>query len=96
MLDIISIGDATLDTFVKINDASVMCTLEKETCMLCLNYADKIPIVRLDQKVAGNAANVAVGASRLGLRSGLYSMIGSDDTGKILRTMKREKSRPNT
>lgn len=95
MLDIISIGDATLDTFVKINDASVMCTLEKETCMLCLNYADKIPIVRLDQKVAGNAANVAVGASRLGLRSGLYSMIGSDDTGKkILRTMKREKVSP--
>lgn len=91
MLDILSIGDATLDTFVKINDASVMCTLEKEMCMLCLNYADKIPIVRLDQKVAGNAANVAVGTSRLGLKAGLYSVIGNDDTGKkILRTMKRE------
>src|SRR3989339_815074 len=91
MLDLISIGDATLDTFVKIQDASVMCTLEKEMCMLCLNYADKIPIIRLDQKVAGNACNVAVGGARLDLKTAFYSIIGSDDIGKrITRAMKTE------
>ena len=91
MLDLLSIGDATLDTFVKIKEASVMRTPENETGMLCLNYADKIPIIRLDQKVAGNAANVAIGTTRLGLRAGLYSIVGNDDTGKkIVRAMKHE------
>lgn len=91
MLDLISIGDATLDTFVKINDASVMCTLEKEVCMLCLNYADKIPIARLDQKVAGNACNVATGGARLGLKTAFYSIVGNDDIGKrVTRAMKSE------
>lgn len=91
MLDLLSIGDATLDTFVKIKEASVMCTLEKETCLLCLNYADKIPIIRLDQKIAGNALNAAVGAARLGLKAGIYSIVGSDETGKkITLGAKRE------
>ena len=92
MLDLISIGDATLDTFVKINDASVMCTLEKEMCMLCLNYADKIPIARLDQKVAGNALNNAVGSARLGLKVALYTVLGNDDTAKrIMTRLEKEK-----
>lgn len=91
MLDFLSIGDATLDTFVKIKEASVMKASENDVGMLCLPYADKIPIIRLDQKVAGNAANVAVGAARLGLKSGFYSVIGDDETGKkILRAMKYE------
>lgn len=91
MFDILSIGDATLDTFVKIKDASVMCTLEREKCMLCLNFADKIPIMRLDQKVAGNALNNAVGEARLGLRAALYTVLGNDDTGrKVLDKMTKE------
>lgn len=91
MLDLISVGDSTLDTFVRINDASVQCTLDKHVCKLCLNYADKIPITRLDQKIAGNACNVAVGASRLGLKAGIYSVVGDDDTGKkIVRALKQE------
>lgn len=91
MLDFLSIGDATLDTFVKIKEASIMKASEEDVGLLCLPYADKIPIVRLDQKVAGNAANVAVGAARLGLKAGFYSIIGDDDTGKkIVRAMKHE------
>lgn len=92
MFDILSVGDATLDTFVKIKEANVLCTLEREKCMLCLNFADKIPIERLEQKVAGNALNNAVGAARLGLRAALYTVIGNDDTGrKIMNKMEKEK-----
>ena len=91
MLDIISVGDATLDSFVKLKEASVLCTLEKESCMLCLSFADKIPIVRLDQKVAGNALNNAVGSARLGMATGFYAVLGDDDTAKkIKEKMKRE------
>lgn len=68
-----------------------MCTLEKERCMLCLSFADKIPIVRLEQKVAGNALNNAVGAARLGLKVALYTILGNDDTGqRILNRMDKE------
>lgn len=89
--DIISVGDATLDTFVKLVDASVLCNIDKDVCLLCLSYADKIPIERLDRTIGGNAANNAVGSSRLGLNAAFYSIVGTDDTGKkVLETVKKE------
>lgn len=87
MVDLISIGDATLDTFLRIHDATVLCTLKRERCFLCLSWADKIPIDRIDQTIAGNAANIAIGSARLGLRVGFYSVIGADETGKRIRAV---------
>lgn len=92
MLDIISIGDATLDTFIRVADASLMCTVDREACLLCFNYADKIPITSLERTVAGNAANNAVGSARLGMKAAFYSVVGNDEIGRmIFTTMKREK-----
>jgi len=83
--DIISIGDATLDNFVKLHEASVNCDINKENCMLCLSYADKIPVERLDHVIGGNAANNAVGASRLGLSAASYTIVGEDKTGEEIK-----------
>lgn len=89
--DLISIGDATLDTFVRVQEASVLCTIKEKDCLLCFTYADKIPIERLDRTIAGNACNNAVGAARLGMGAALYSVIGDDKTGQeIIYTMKKE------
>ncbi len=91
MLDIISIGDAALDTFAKLHDAFVTHVSGKHVNQLCLNYGDKIPIVTLHQKVAGNALNNAVGSARLGMRAGFYSVVGDDEIGlQIEKRMKRE------
>ena len=91
MLDIISIGDAALDTFAKLQDAFVTHVSGKHVNQLCLNYGDKIPIKSLHQKVAGNALNNAVGSSRLGLKAGFYSVVGDDDIGEqIAKKIKRE------
>lgn len=91
MYDIISIGDATLDTFVKLKEASVIESPDKSKRFLCLSYADKIPIESLDQQIAGNAANNAIGSARLGLKAAFYSIIGDDETGgKIKQKMKKE------
>lgn len=91
MLDILSVGDVTLDTFVQIKDASVVCSIRKDECKLCLSYADKIPVTNFEQKSAGNAGNVAVSWARLGLRSGIYTHIGDDEPGaKIKRSLSRE------
>src|SRR3990172_1808168 len=58
--DVISIGDSTIDTFVKIHDATIECDINKQECRICLNYGGKIPVEDISHQVAGNAANVSV------------------------------------
>ena len=92
MYDIISIGDAVLDTFLKLEDAILIPSKEEHNPMLCLAYADKIPIEEFEQKIAGNAANNAIGSSRLGMKAAFYSIVGDDDSGKkIIKGIKAEK-----
>ncbi len=91
MLDVIAVGDVTLDTFVVIKDATVACSIHKDDCKLCISYADKIPVESFEQKSAGNAGNVAVSWARLGLRSGIYTHLGDDEPGlKIKRSLSLE------
>jgi sugar/nucleoside kinase (ribokinase family) len=93
--DLFCIGDVTIDIFLEIEErqANVFCDLDQKNCKLSLNYADKIPVKKIYRTyAAGNAANVAIGGSRLGLKTGLYSVLGDDEDGKkILRTLKKEK-----
>ncbi len=92
MYDFISIGDATIDTFVIFHNASVHCELKSQACQLCINYADKIPVDKMYRTVAGNAANAAVASSRLGLKTAFYTVLGKDTTGhEIFNTLKKEK-----
>lgn len=96
MYDMISIGDATIDCFVKINDAHVQCTVNKESCELCVKYGDKIAVEEIQNMVAGNAANNAIGSSRLGMKTAIYLNAGSDDSGfKIKKKLVEEKVDPN-
>lgn len=92
IFDLISIGDSTLDVFLEIDQATVLCELQKEKCRLCVNYADKIPVKKLTKiPGVGNAANVAVGSARLGLKTALYTILGADQTGKeIYQRLKKE------
>lgn len=94
MLDIISVGDATLDVFLQMNedDASVQCDLRKEDCQLCLTYADKIPVDSIVKiPGAGNGSNNAVGSSRLGMNASMLSIVGDDDVGRnIIARWKKE------
>lgn len=91
MFDLISIGDATIDNFVQIHDAEVKCNLNKTECLLCIEYGDKISVDKLTHLVAGNAANNAIGGSRLKLKSAIYVNVGSDPSGKqITEKLKEE------
>jgi ribokinase len=91
--DIICIGESLRDVFYIIDEATVSCSIEKDRCLLCLEYAEKIP-VRDVVKVpaAGNSANAAVSASRLGFKSALVSWVGKDFAGDQLKeTLRSEK-----
>lgn len=83
--DLISIGDCTIDNLLSVPEAEVNCTLHTDRCMICFNYADKIPVETLHIKVAGNAANNAVGSARLGLKTAIYTVLGDDGAGEFIK-----------
>lgn len=90
MFDLISIGDAVIDTFVPLTDAHVH--LDQNLKELCLRYGDKIPVGDSVTQVAGNACNSAVGASRLKLNTAAYINVGGDHDGvRIKDHLKDEK-----
>lgn len=93
--DIISIGDTTLDVFLELDeaDAQVVCDANGEDCKLQIPWADKIPVKTITNVPAvGNAANVAVGCARLGLKAALYTILGNDQSGReAFEKLKSEK-----
>lgn len=90
MFDLITIGDATIDTFIQIHDAEVRCAVNKTDCEICVKYGDKIAVDKLTHLVAGNAANNAIGAQRLGLKSAIYVNVGDDPSGKLISDKLKE------
>ena len=93
---VLTIGDATLDTFLNIHDAVVECDVQKKNCRLCFSYAEKIPIHESIQAPGGNAVNVAVGLAKLGLNVAVRSEIGKDNNGNIIfDTLKKAKINTN-
>src|SRR3989344_1413094 len=90
MLDLITVGDGTIDTFIQIHDATVKCNVDRTKCQICIEYGDKIPVDKLTSLVAGNACNNAVGSQRLGLKSAIYVNVGDDDSGKKITNKLKE------
>jgi sugar/nucleoside kinase (ribokinase family) len=89
MFDIISIGDATIDTFLLIHDLEIK-NINGHSKII-LNWGDKLPVDKLYKTVAGNAANNAVGSARLGLKSAFYTVLAHDMGGReIVHKMEKE------
>jgi len=90
MFDIISIGDATIDTFLFIHDIEIKKINGQSKAII--NWADKLPVDKFYRTVAGNAANNAVGSSRLGLNAAFYTVFAHDSGGReIFHKMEKEK-----
>jgi sugar/nucleoside kinase (ribokinase family) len=87
MKKVLSIGEATLDSFIFLDDANVHCTLDKSKCEFCINYASKTIATDCKFTVGGNAANAAVGFRRLGLESQLFSVRGDDWIGEQIQAV---------
>ncbi|MFH1990768.1 MAG: carbohydrate kinase family protein [Patescibacteria group bacterium] len=80
--DFLGIGDITIDTFIRLEKAQTIRDGNGKKPKLCLNFADKIPYKeKYYIPAVGNAANAAVAASRLGLKSALVTNIGNDREG---------------
>ena len=92
MKKVLSIGEATLDSFVFISEANVHCNIDKSRCEFCINYASKVMADDVQFHVGGNAANTAVSFSRLGFHSQLYSMMGDDWIAKQIDDQLKKES----
>ncbi|MBI4022059.1 MAG: carbohydrate kinase family protein [Candidatus Andersenbacteria bacterium] len=91
VFDVVAVGDTTQDVFLQMSDASVQCDLDGENCKICFDYADKIAVEqKTDVPAVGNAANNAIGISRLGLRAALYTVVGDDVQGHLAADVLRE------
>ena len=88
----ITVGPSGIDTLVLMNDVNIQCSINKESCELCLRYGDKILADGMETKTAYNGMNNAVGSSRLGLKTAIYTVIGGDpNADRIMSTLKKEK-----
>ncbi len=84
MFNLITIGDAVVDNHIILDEAEVECSVDKKTCRLCLDYAAKVPVSESFQNIGGNAVNVAIGASKLGLSTAVLTDLGKDANGKTV------------
>lgn len=78
MLDLITVGDVKLDTFVVIDSASVHCELKNTECKICVNYGEKIPVAAFVTQIAGSAPNVAVALAKMHFTTSVLSRMGDD------------------
>ncbi len=82
--DLLSIGDASLDTFLTPIESETVCRVDTKECLIAFSYGAKIPIRNLEFSVGGNAANNAVGARRLGINTSIVITLGQDSVGDMI------------
>lgn len=89
--DVVCVGNAKIDTFLALHEASTSLRLIKETNELCIKFGEKITVDKIELLLGGNAANVSVGLSRLGLNAALVVEIGGDEFAqKIINTLSKD------
>lgn len=87
--DFIAIGDPTIDTFLLVDEIEVKKINGQMKAII--SWGDKLPVQGYYRTVAGNAANAAVGAARLGLNTAIYMVLANDTGGReIMYKMKKE------
>lgn len=85
MYDIITLGDSLIDTFLILDESDTTnITTQRNVKKLCFNYAEKIAVKNSIHSIGGNAANVAVGTKKLGLKTAIITELGDDLTGHAI------------
>ena len=84
MFDLVTIGDSLVDIFFVLDEHTRGCTVDKSKKKICFDYAEKMSIDQSTHAVGGNAANVAVGAKKLGLKTAIATQIGDDINGQVV------------
>jgi len=88
--DVLCVGNATIDVFVILKNLQKF-SYDKFSNQISFPLGEKIPLEEYKITLGGNACNISVGLSRLGLRTSLAAEVGSDEfSEKIISTLKKE------
>lgn len=90
MYDIVTLGSATVDVFVKTRKPEIVKHREHDD--VCYAIGEKVLVDELHVDTGGGGTNAAVAFSRLGLKTGWVGRVGSDLHAKtVLDEMRRER-----
>lgn len=89
-IDVLCVGNATIDVFVLLNQSQKV-TYDKFSNQIAFTLGEKIPLGKHINSLGGNACNVSVGLSRMGLKTSLAAEVGNDEfSQKIINTLTKE------
>lgn len=89
--DLVAVGSATVDLFLKIDPENPHFKFNDETNELSMRLGDKVVLDNAEFQTGGNANNVSVGVKRLGFKTALIAEIGNDEfSEKIISNLKKE------
>lgn len=89
MIDVLTIGSATVDIFMKSPEFHLQPT--QEGVLLCQEYGGKLDIDQFQMTPGGAGTNIAVGLARLGFQTAAVVEIGKDVLGQMIwDELKRE------
>jgi len=80
-MDIILIGDSTIDEFLKIDEAEISCSKDEINCKICFPFGSKISVSEYKTTIAGNSINTGVSLAKLGIKTFIDTELGFDAFG---------------
>lgn len=90
-MNAVCIGSATIDVFVLLKNLKNF-NYDKFTDQISFPLGSKVPLEEYKIALGGNACNVSVGLSRLGIQTSLVAEIGTDEfSKKIEKDLESEK-----
>ena len=80
MSDIVTIGSATIDVFVRCDDANIVSvnSIDRKSEFMSYKYGSKLEITDFDTNVGGGGVNSAVNFANLGFNTSAIFKIGQD------------------
>ena len=77
-IELLTIGDSSIDQYMKVEDDAA----DELGGEICFIHGSKIPVESFETSIAGNALNVSVGTTKLGISTHLYTEIGDDQNAQ--------------
>jgi len=78
-IDILTIGDVCIDLYMKVEETEVSEDNDPIRPRICFYHGSKIPVKSEMSNIAGNAVNVSMATTKLGLKTAIYAETGDDE-----------------
>lgn len=87
MIDIVTIGSATVDVFVETEDARIVSVSTKDSSneFMAYPYGSKMEIENFNTQIGGGGLNTAINFANLGFKTSAICKIGSDFPANLIK-----------